>query len=103
MKNSEAAKLFKQYKIWLLAPFLEYDDPNIRHYYDFTHSIKEFTSVFEELNTDWKWQPVSMDNFRAIIRSIAENRNGKIRVDLYRVRCKLLQYHHLQDTHEEGF
>ncbi len=77
MKNCEAAKLFKPYKIWVLAPFLESDDPNIQHYYDFTHSIKEFTKVFEELGTDWKWQPVSMDNFRAIIRSIAENRNGK--------------------------
>jgi D-alanine-D-alanine ligase len=77
MKISEAAKLFKPYKIWVLAPHLESDDPNIQHYYDFTHSIQEFTKVFDELKTDWKWQPVTIDNFKAIIRSIAESKNGK--------------------------
>jgi len=77
MKSNEAAKLFKPYKVWVLAPYLESDDPNIQHYYDFTHSIQEFTVVFEELKADWKWQPVSMDNFRSIIKSIAENKNGK--------------------------
>ncbi|MGQ0737995.1 MAG: ATP-binding protein [Bacteroidota bacterium] len=82
MKNSETTTLFRPYKIWVLAPFLESDDPNIKHYYDFTHSIKEFTKVFEELKADWKWQPVSMDNFRAIIKSIAESKNGKTPVIL---------------------
>ena len=78
MKSTEANQLFKPYKIWALAPYLESDDPNIQHYYDFTHSIQEFTGVFEELNANWKWQPVTMDNFKTIIRSIAEPKNGKI-------------------------
>ncbi|HWR32597.1 MAG TPA: hypothetical protein VN451_03685 [Chitinophagaceae bacterium] len=77
MKTIEAAKLFKPYKIWVLAPFLESDDPNIQHYYDFTHSIQEFTKVFEELKADWKWQPVTMENYKSIIKSIAESKNGK--------------------------
>jgi D-alanine-D-alanine ligase len=77
MKISEAAKLFKPYKIWVLAPFLESDDQNIKHYYDFDHSIREFTKVFEELKADWKWQPVTQDNFRSIIKFIAESKNGK--------------------------
>ncbi|HMK27262.1 MAG TPA: hypothetical protein VK483_14620 [Chitinophagaceae bacterium] len=77
MKTSEAIRLLKPYTIWVLAPHLESDDPNIQHYYDFSQSIQEFTSVFEELKTQWKWQPVTMDNYKEIIRSIAVSSNGK--------------------------
>lgn len=77
MKISEATRLLKPYTIWVLAPHLESDDPNIKYYYDFTQSIKEYTKVFNELKADWKWQPVTMDNYRSIIRSIAENKEGK--------------------------
>jgi D-alanine-D-alanine ligase len=77
MKVSEATRLLKPYTIWVLAPHLESDDPNIQHYYDFTQSIKEYTNVFEELKAEWKWQPVTMDNFKTIIASIAESKNGK--------------------------
>ncbi len=77
MKISEATRLLKPYTIWVLAPHLESDDPNIQHYYDFTQSIKEYTSVFEELKAEWKWQPVTMDNFKSVIKSIANTKNGK--------------------------
>ena len=77
MKTTEASRLLKPYIIWVLAPHLESDDPNIQHYYDFTQSIVEYTKVFEELKAEWKWQPVTMDNFKTIIRSIAESKNGK--------------------------
>ena len=77
MKTPEAIRLLKPYTIWVLAPYLESDDPNIQHYYDFTHSIKEYTKVFDELKTQWKWQPVTMDNYKSIIKSIAESKNGK--------------------------
>jgi D-alanine-D-alanine ligase len=77
MKTAEASRLLKPYTVWVLAPYLETDDPNIQHYYDFTHSIKEYTSVFEELKVDWKWQPVTMDNFKSVIRTIASSKNGK--------------------------
>ena len=77
MKISEATRLLKPYTIWVLAPHLESEDPNIQHYYDFTQSLKEYTNVFEELKTEWKWQPVTMDNFKSIIASIAESKNGK--------------------------
>jgi D-alanine-D-alanine ligase len=77
MKTSEATRLLKPYTIWVLAPHLESDDPNIQHYYDFSQSIKEYTAVFDELKAQWKWQPVTMDNFAAIIRSIAASANGK--------------------------
>lgn len=77
MKTTEAKRLLKPYTIWVLAPYLESDDPNIKHYYDFTQSIKEYTKVFEELGVEWKWQPVTMDDYRSVIASIARNSNGK--------------------------
>lgn len=77
MKLQEAIRLLKPYTIWVLAPHLESDDPNIQHYYDFTQSIKEYTQVFEELKAQWKWQPVTMTNYKEIIRNIAASQNGK--------------------------
>ncbi len=77
MKISEASSLLRPYTIWVLAPFLESDDSNIREYYDFTQSIAEFAKVFEELKTEWKWQLVTIDNFKAVIKSISESPNGK--------------------------
>jgi D-alanine-D-alanine ligase len=77
MKLAEATRLLKPYTIWVLAPHLESDDPNIQHYYDFTQSIAEYTKVFEELKTAWKWQPVTMNNYKAIVKSIATSANGK--------------------------
>jgi D-alanine-D-alanine ligase len=76
MKKSESA-LFAPYMVWVLAPHLESEDPNIQYYYDFTQSIKEYTHVFGELGVEWKWQPVTMDNFRDIIGSIQSNSNGR--------------------------
>jgi D-alanine-D-alanine ligase len=77
MKTAEATRLLKPYIVWVLAPHLESGDPNIQHYYDFTQSIKEYTKVFEELKVPWKWQPVTMDNYKMIIHSIAASTNGK--------------------------
>lgn len=77
MKTAEASRLLKPYFIWVLAPHLESEDPNLKYYYDFTQSIAEYTKVFEELKAEWKWQPVTMENFKIVIKSIAENKNGK--------------------------
>lgn len=68
----------KNYFIWVLAPHLESEDPNIQHYYDFSQSIKEYSQVFAELDLEWKWQPVTMENFSSVIASIEENSNSKI-------------------------
>ncbi len=73
----EVIRLLKPYKIWALAPHLESADPNIQHYYDFTQSIAEFTKVFEELRADWQWQPVTIDNYKEVIKSISKSANGK--------------------------
>jgi D-alanine-D-alanine ligase len=77
MKNADPSTLFQPYLIWVLSPHLESEDPNLQYYYDFTQSIKEYTQVFAELGADWKWQPVTVDNFREIIQSIPAQSNGK--------------------------
>lgn len=61
--------------IVVLAPHLESADENIDYYYDFSQSIAEYTKIFSELNVSWKWQPVTMKNFAAIIDEIAEEKN----------------------------
>ncbi len=68
-------RLFEGYHIWVLAPSIQSDDPNINYYYDFTQSINEYTKVFEELNLPWTWQPIRLDNFKDIIRNIASSTN----------------------------
>ena len=77
MKPSSASRLIKPYTIWVLAPHLETEDPNLQHYYDFSQSIQEYSKVFEELKADWKWQPVTMNNYKAVIKDIALTKNGK--------------------------
>jgi D-alanine-D-alanine ligase len=77
MKISEATRLLKPYTIWVLAPHLESEDPNLKYYYDFTQSIAEYTKVFAELKAEWKWQPVTINNYKEIIASIAASTNGK--------------------------
>jgi D-alanine-D-alanine ligase len=77
MKTTEATRLLKPYFIWVLAPHLESEDPNLKYYYDFTQSIAEYTKVFATLNVEWQWQPVTINNYKEIIRMIAESQNGK--------------------------
>ena len=60
----------QQLFVWVLAPRVETKDDNIGYYYDFTQSIAEYTSTFEELGIEWKWQPVGMDDYKKIIGKI---------------------------------
>lgn len=61
----------KQLYVWVLAPHLETNDPNIDYYYDFSQSIAEYTKTFNELDVNWKWQPVTIHNYGRIIDHIA--------------------------------
>lgn len=62
----------QQLYVWVLAPHLETDDPNIDYYYDFSQSIAEYTRTFNELDVKWKWQPVSMHNYTRVIEGISK-------------------------------
>ncbi len=65
-------------KVWVLAPHLETNDPNLDYYYDFSQSIAEYTRTFDELGINWQWQPVTMGNYITVIEQIAADRDAKI-------------------------
>jgi D-alanine-D-alanine ligase len=68
----------RKLKIWVLYPHLQTDDLNLKYYYDFSQSLKEYTAVFNELGADWTWQPVTLDNFKETISSIKKKSGKKI-------------------------
>jgi D-alanine-D-alanine ligase len=71
----------KQIKVWVLAPCLVTNDEHIDYYYDFSQSIEEYTKVFAELDMDWQWQPVTMDDYKQVIDGIAkEKKSNKLPV-----------------------
>jgi D-alanine-D-alanine ligase len=62
--------------IWVLVPQVHTDDPNIDYYYDFSQSIDEYTRVFGSWECAWKWQPVTMEDYEPILRSLRSNSEG---------------------------
>ncbi len=71
-----------QLYVWVLAPHLETKDPNIDYYYDFSQSIAEYTKTFNELDVEWKWQPVTINNYRTVIESIARKNEKDNKIHL---------------------
>ena len=68
LKQSNTA--FQEIKVWVLAPHLETTNSTIDYYYDFSQSIAEYTKTFAELNIDWQWQPITINNYKEIIDTI---------------------------------
>jgi len=66
------------YFVWIVAPQLDTDDPNLKYYYDFDANIKEFAKAFDEIGLPWKWQYVTINNYKTIIDKIADSANGHI-------------------------
>jgi len=60
----------RKIKVWVLAPYLKTNDEQLDYYYDFSQSIAEYTIVFEKLKLDWKWQPVTLNDYQSIIKDI---------------------------------
>lgn len=63
-------------KIWVLAPSLITNDPNIDYYYDFSQSIQEYTKVFATLKMHWQWQPVTIEDYTSIITTILKEKQS---------------------------
>lgn len=63
-------------KVWVLAPHLVTGDANLEYYYDFSQSISEYEKTFSELGIEWKWQPVSLKDYRTVIRSIIKEKEA---------------------------
>ena len=73
---AEAKKLFSPYRVWVLAPQISAADANIDYYYDFSQSIAEYTSVFDELQVPWQWQPVTLTDYKEIIKRIKDSEHS---------------------------
>lgn len=65
------------YHVWVLAPYLEKEDPHLHYYYDYSQSIAEYTKVFEELGMPWTWQPVTLQNIESTVYTIKSTANGR--------------------------
>jgi len=57
-------------KVWVFAPYLETTDPNLEYYYDYTQSIQEYTKVFAELNCEWEWLNITLENLHELIEKV---------------------------------
>jgi D-alanine-D-alanine ligase len=77
-RASGMSDTIEKLKVWVLFPYLETDDPNLKYYYDFSQSLKEYTAAFEEMKADWTWQPVTMDNYVTVISTIKKKSGRKI-------------------------
>jgi D-alanine-D-alanine ligase len=64
------------YFYWVLAPSIVTTEENIDYYYDFSQSIEEYKVVFENLNLPWKWLLATINNYKTIIKEIADSKNG---------------------------
>jgi len=62
--------------VWVFAPYLQTDDPNLAHYNDYSQSRAEYERVFAELGLDWRWELITMDNFDATITRVIRDSEG---------------------------
>lgn len=69
-----------EYIVWVIAPYLETDDPNLKYYYDYTQSIAEYTRVFSEIGCEWKWLNVTLDKIGEVLERIRSNSSSKLNI-----------------------
>lgn len=81
------APLNKTWKIWVLAPQLLNQDPNLEYYYDFTQSIEEYTQVFYTLQLNWQWQPITQENFENKLSEILKEATYKNEIPVFLNLC----------------
>lgn len=65
-------------KVWVLAPFIETNEENLDYYYDFSQSLAEYDKTFRELGLQWKWQPVTMKDYKDVIGAIVQEKEQQI-------------------------
>jgi D-alanine-D-alanine ligase len=63
--------------VWVLAPVVETDDPNLSYYNDYSHGRAEYQKAFDELACEWRWEPVTMRTYRDVIDRIATESDGR--------------------------
>ncbi len=56
--------------LWVFAPHVDTNDPDLACYSDYTQSHAEYDKAFAELDIDWRWQLVRLDNYREVIDEV---------------------------------
>ena len=59
--------------VWVLAPFVVTSDPTLDYYNDYSQSQAEFARAFDALGIAWRWQPVTIHDFRVVIDAITRD------------------------------
>jgi D-alanine-D-alanine ligase len=65
------------YLVWVIAPYLETEDPNLKYYYDYTQSIAEYEKVFNEIGCEWKWVNVTLQTIEEVVHNIKNHKTSK--------------------------
>jgi len=68
------------YIIWVIAPYLETDDPHLQYYYDYTQSIAEYQKAFSGIGCEWKWVNVVFPAIESVIKEIKDHPTTKTKV-----------------------
>lgn len=68
------------YFVWVIAPYLETEDPNLQYYYDYTQSIAEYSKVFHEIGCEWKWVNVTLKTVEEVIAGIKHHPTRKTNI-----------------------
>ncbi len=66
-----------KYLVWVIAPYIETEDPNLQYYYDYTQSIAEYTRVFNEIGCEWYWENVTLQTIDTVINRIKFHQTHK--------------------------
>jgi D-alanine-D-alanine ligase len=72
----------ESFLIWVIAPYIETEDPNLKYYYDYTQSIAEYEKVFGEIGCEWKWVNVTLPESAKIIKGIKDYPTSKTSIVL---------------------
>jgi len=62
--------------VWVLAPLVETDDPDIAWYSDYSQSKGEYERAFAALGVAWRWQPVTMRDYEDVVARIVRESSG---------------------------
>jgi D-alanine-D-alanine ligase len=65
------------YLVWVIAPYIETEDPNLQYYYDYTQSIAEYQKVFDEIGCEWHWVNVTLQTIEDVINRIKFHQTHK--------------------------
>ena len=65
------------YFVWVIAPYIVTQDPNLQYYYDYTQSIAEYQKVFSEIGCEWQWENVTLQTIEEVMNKIVNHPTSK--------------------------